>query len=590
MALNYLKRRGSTYYARMAVPTDLREVLGTTELAKSLGTRDQKEAKRLLRPVVDAWERHFDELRARKEFTAAEAQAAVWDHYTGELEADDASCRALPSAAEIDAATGALMAKADRGELPGDDPLALLDATLDVQVMHEAGKIAAEHRAIKLTELRKHAASGETALIAHATDEAIAKRRLLIKPVSDQHRDLGMKLMRAEIESLQRTAERDRGNFTGKPADPLVRPPTAEETAVAKPGETIMELFEQYALENPENVSSNTITQARRDIGTFLDVAGRSIPVTGIDKKAVREWKALLLRYPVKATEQTIFRDMSMREIVKANEKIGKPVLNPKTVNRYLASLGAFCNWLAAHDYLPANPLKDMYIKVDKTKTNTLTFTTRQLNTLFAAPLFTGCLSDKKWDVPGQHKIRDHRFWTPIVMLYSGARPGEIAQLLVDDVRQQDGIWFMHITDEGDDTKSIKTKGSFRVVPIHSELIRLGFIEFHQRAKAKGQARLFPEAERNDAGMIAAAFNKKFGLYLTKLGIKDGRGISLYSLRHGFADAMRRADYLDEQFGFLMGHSRFSMTNRYGQLPQGMLRTRAEMIEKVTYPGLELIF
>ncbi|GGE37979.1 hypothetical protein GCM10007276_14280 [Agaricicola taiwanensis] len=49
MALNtYLKRRGSIYYARMVVPTDLRAIIDKNELAESLGTRDQREAKCLL--------------------------------------------------------------------------------------------------------------------------------------------------------------------------------------------------------------------------------------------------------------------------------------------------------------------------------------------------------------------------------------------------------------------------------------------------------------------------------------------------------------------------------------------------------------
>ena len=66
-------------------------------------------------------------------------------------------------------------------------------------------------------------------------------------------------------------------------------------------------------------------------------------------------------------------------------------------------------------------------------------------------------------------------------MLYSGARPGEIAQLHVADMREQHGVWIMHITAEGEGGKRTKTKGSMRVVPVHSELIRLGLIK-HRNA------------------------------------------------------------------------------------------------------------
>jgi integrase len=83
-------------------------------------------------------------------------------------------------------------------------------------------------------------------------------------------------------------------------------------------------------------------------------------------------------------------------------------------------------------------------------------------------------------------------------------------------------------------------------------------------------------------------FSREFGKYLTRLGIKEGRGLSLYSFRHGAADALRRAGYLDDQFGFILGHTTGSMTGRYGIMPQGMLQQRVELVNAIAYPGLRL--
>jgi integrase len=225
-----------------------------------------------------------------------------------------------------------------------------------------------------------------------------------------------------------------------------------------------------------------------------------------------------------------------------------------------------------------------MYVRVDKHAKKTQVFTPDQLKVLFASPLFTSCASDTLWHKPGAHLIRDHRYWLPHVMMWSGARPGEIAQLLVTDVKELHGHWVMHITEEGGGDKRVKTRGSQRVVPIHSRLIELGFLDHWRNAMAAGQARLFPEAVRSSTGQMAHLFETKFGKYLTKLGLKEGRGLSLYSFRHGFADAMRRAGYMDEEFGFLMGHSKTTTTGIYGQLPEGMLEKRVRMIEAVSYP------
>lgn len=52
---------------------------------------------------------------------------------------------------------------------------------------------------------------------------------------------------------------------------------------------------------------------------------------------------------------------------------------------------------------------------------------------------------------------------------------------------------------------------------------------------------------------------------------------------------MRRAGYLDEQFNFIFGHvSGNRITRGYGVLTQGMLEQRAELVNAITYPGLEL--
>ena len=188
----------------------------------------------------------------------------------------------------------------------------------------------------------------------------------------------------------------------------------------------------------------------------------------------------------------------------------------------------------------------------------------------------------------GNVQIRDHRFWTPLLMLFSGARPGEIGQLAVSDIRKEHGRWIMHITTEGDGEKRIKTKGSMRVVPLHPMLLRLGFLDYQEAQTRIGNIALFPKAKRNDRGQMMADFSREFGKYLTRIGLKKGKGLSLYSFRHGVADAFRRAGFLDEQFKFLLGHTQGTTTGRYGIMPHGILEQRAQLINAIHYPGLDL--
>ncbi|MGV2137386.1 DUF6538 domain-containing protein [Agrobacterium sp. 16-2014-1-2a] len=592
--LSYLLRRGASYYARIRVPNDLVEIVGKNEIVKALGTKDEQTAKRALWPVVEAWNRQFDDLRSRRDITADDKAVATWQHYEATLQRDDQRRNALPTSADIEAEKAKIMERAKAGEISNIDPLTIFDATLDLEVLKNARQFEEQTRRTKLDALQKHLADGETALVAAHVDAYAEDNRLLMDAKDPDWKDTAQRMIRAEIEGLKRTLERDKGDYGGVPSDPIVTPATNTARQAAAPGESIMELFELYAAENPKQITADTLAQARRDIGNFLEHVGSTCPAHRIDKKAVREWKALLMKYPVKATETKAFAGMKLAQIVKHNETVKKPVLTSRTVNRYLAGLGAFCNWLVNNGYLDVNPVDGMSLAKDKKK-KVFPFTTEQMNTLFASPLFTGCQSDEAprfWSKPGNILIRDHRYWVPLVMLYSGARPAEIAQLLVSDVRQDHGHWIMEITetDDGEETgKSVKNVGSRRVVPIHSELVRLGFIKYHASMKNAGQTRLFPKAERNERGQMIADFSREFGRYLTRIGLKIGRGISLYSFRHGAFDAMRRAGYLDEQFGYIFGHQTGNKVTRgYGVLPQGILEQRVELIEAISYADLDL--
>lgn len=594
--ISYLTKRGSVYYARIDVPTDLVQVLGTQTMKKSLGTKNETEAKRLLWPVIREWQREFDDLRSRRTLVAADREHAVWDHYTSVLERDETNRTHLPGAVDIEALKVDLVNRVERGEISGIDPLSLLDATLELKVAQSAGETSTETRKVKLAELKKHLARGETALIAHEVDDYLRVNRLFVERSTPEWISLARHMMRAEIEALDRSLERDRGDFTGQPRDPLVKPPKSgrrEQAEAAASGESIHEALEAFRTENPRHVSKSRMDETCRDIGIFMEIVGSGFPVSRITKKHVREWKTLLMKYPVRATEVVAFRGMSISQVVEANEQLKRPVLSDRTVNRYLSSLSAFCSWAEANGYITGNPCSGMALPKER-RAQTLPFTSDQMNILFASPLFAGAQSDSEWryiSKSGAVLIRDHRYWVPLIMLFSGARPGEIGQLATSDVRQEHGHWIMHITTEGekhDEGKSVKTAGSMRVVPIHPELVRLGFLKYHAKRQHAGDKQLFPGAKRNGRGQMMADFSREFGKYLTRLGLKNGRGLSLYSFRHGAADALRRAGYLDNQFGFILGHAEPSMTGRYGIMPQGMLDQRVELVNAITYLGLSL--
>ncbi|HEY8566581.1 MAG TPA: site-specific integrase [Beijerinckiaceae bacterium] len=556
-----------------------------------------------------------------REITPEDVQAAVWDHYREELDTLDREHQALPSPGEVTGAKAQLMAdlatraaerkatehlrdkngnpiKLDPPKgwaVPPPPPapgLVALHYTLDYSALAGAREFQEDSRAKRLATLRRHLATGETALVEYAADALIERKGLNVGKGSFAYRDLCTKLMRAEIEALTRGAERAGGDYTGRPRDELVRPPlTVVSSATAAPGEGILELFDTFASQNPKGVTSDTLRMNRKIIELFADFAGARTPAASITPKLVGKWIDALHTFPIKAAEVRDFRDLSFREIIEANKRVGKPVLSPKTINKYLSALGAFCLWLKKRGVLERNPVEDQYLSIDKDVQRVRSYTSEELRRIFAAPLFTGAESEDRLDRPGEHRVRDHRFWLPLMSLFSGARMGELAQLSVADVRQQHGHWVMRITREYEDgkaTKTTKTKASQRVIPVHPELIRLGFLDYHARQVEAGSSRLFPEIKPDVRGQIAGHFSRFYGRYLAKIGVKDDRMVNFHSFRHSFVDALRRAGYRDEEFGFLLGHTQATTTGRYGNLAEGELAQRVKLIEVVTYPALDL--
>jgi integrase len=67
--------------------------------------------------------------------------------------------------------------------------------------------------------------------------------------------------------------------------------------------------------------------------------------------------------------------------------------------------------------------------------------------------------------------------WAALIGLYTGARASEVGQLLTVDIFEEDGVPCLRISDEGEHQK-VKTDVSLRTIPIHPDLLALGFLDW----------------------------------------------------------------------------------------------------------------
>ena len=97
------------------------------------------------------------------------------------------------------------------------------------------------------------------------------------------------------------------------------------------------------------------------------------------------------------------------------------------------------------------------------------------------------------------------QFWLPLLGLYTGARIDEPASMLLKDIVKEGDIWAFYMS--GDDANGGgKNAYAPRWLPIHPQLITLGFLEYVQVLKDEGHSRLFPdigEAARDGFGKRA---------------------------------------------------------------------------------------
>lgn len=119
-----------------------------------------------------------------------------------------------------------------------------------------------------------------------------------------------------------------------------------------------------------------------------------------------------------------------------------------------------------------------------------------------------------------------HKFWLPMIGLFTGARVNEICQLNPQkDVIQDEktGIWYFNLTDDDAGVgveKSHKNEHSMRKVPIHSKLIESGFLNYLDKVRALKHDRIFVgfKPKSGKASYYAEDF---FREYLKHIGLYD---------------------------------------------------------------------
>lgn len=197
-------------------------------------------------------------------------------------------------------------------------------------------------------------------------------------------------------------------------------------------------------------------------------------------------------------------------------------------------------------------------------------------------------------------------FWVPLLALHTGARRNELCQLQPHDIIKVDedgGRWCINITsDPGgrrsprEGAKTTKNAGSKRIIPVHSTLLRLGFLDLVEKSRGNRNGRIFRELSFTPVNKWSGKFDKTFHRRLDDAIVRSHAGTrkSFHSFRHYVTDRLKDAEIdpgvIDALLGWTTEERNVAMRDYYGNRKneRSPFMSLVMGIESLCYPWLAL--
>jgi integrase len=358
-------------------------------------------------------------------------------------------------------------------------------------------------------------------------------------------RRVHMAMLRAWVRALEQQQQRHQGEPIETPKAPEIGPRRLPTDGQGRPG-MLSGAFDGWKAERkPSAKAWSEWSLARR---RFLEVNG-DIAVAKVERSHIRKFKNAL-------------------------SALG---LGTASIKKQLGAVRTVLGWAVENGLADHNVAAGVGVRDAKVQRETrLPYADADLKVIFGSPIYT------KRERPAAGG-GEASYWLPLMALYMGARLEEMGQAVVSDVVKVGGVLCLDINDEGEG-KSVKTTSSRRTVPIHPELLRLGFEKYVASVDKGG--RLFPGLQQDQFGKWTGNFSKWWGRWARGLGITDRRKV-FHSFRHTFKAACRRAGIQEETHDLLTGHRGAGVGRSYGRADYSpeLVKTLSKAIRKIEYKG-----
>jgi len=378
-----------------------------------------------------------------------------------------------------------------------------------------------------------------------------------------------------------------RGKLVDIPSPPH-RPARKAQDVPAAPEDSFESIVEKLLESKTAPVGAPTKESNRAALRFFREACGSPAPKE-ITRAMVGDWLEMLAQKPALVPKDQ--RNIPLPKLVTlyANRD-DVPRLSQKSLRGHASALGA--SWKRAvkagridRDW--HNPFSDPHLEKVKVRRAPKGFSAEEVEAIFGLPMFT------EGERPRGGK-GEASYWLPLIMLFTGARPEEVAQLLVADIYKdpKSQQWVLRITDEGlhphKGQQRLKNGETGRTFPVPATLVDLGLLRYHAALKKAGEAALFPmlrvKGERGNLydqfGQWWSGFIKDHGVVLDGLGRQPMR-----EFRHTWTTAARTVGVPREVMSYITGHKQ---ADKHAGDDYGDRSPLGQGINKVQFEGFKL--
>ncbi len=362
------------------------------------------------------------------------------------------------------------------------------------------------------------------------------------------------------------------------------------------PEKTLRDLLDMFLSDPSKARSEKTRMVYENAIAVAGELIGLDTPLCSVDREGCRRLLDMLRWLPSIPTKRfpklTAVQASEMAKAKKLNS-----TLSHASIHGDMNRLSAMMNFAVNEGYIDRNPARGLRVADPiHRRDRRLPFTSDQLQVIFNAPLYRGCVDDESGyaDV-GAARPRRARFWAPLIALYGDMRLNEILQLDLADIRQVDGADCFLISSRsvsGTNDKRVKTTNSERYVPIHPRLVEIGFMDFAEGRRAGSGTKLFPDLQISTMGYYSEAFSKRFRRFVAKSGAAQAK-TCFHSFRHNFRDGLREARGIDHDVALTLGGWASGTGKESAETAEAYGRgfrvaTLSEALKQIEYPNLDL--